>query len=365
MKKHISRYIKIYWIKNLQDIFINGFIYEEFLKKTVESDIYILEILHKKDTLFNVSHIQKVYFSSEEQCINFKITTFWNLPIYDKILEINLDVFSTREEVFFSYETEKIKYCKSELNTKMWLLTALYYFMNLKRTDVIEMHGLNHLYWVQDETWLYEEMYNFYKNYFDSQNIKEIKSYKDTRDFVKVAGIFYVLGLIFNKWSKNWDSIKIIPNDKTNNMLSIFYKIIKYVTNNSMQHTETYWHYLENLITTLSLDYYEKWYLSQNNKRYLTSENLDICDYLLLIIKTESFNAIIADITKFNIKKELQEHVLLICYILKWIFEWYSWLEKEIKIVAYENHLFDIKKSWKVKFDKNKLVLWKLSFNIF
>jgi len=87
MTKEI-KYIEVYWIAQLQNIFITGFCNDNNLERNDNNDNhYIIELNYKgtknsKDYLYNICDINKVYFKDENSLNNFKSTRFDNLPIY-------------------------------------------------------------------------------------------------------------------------------------------------------------------------------------------------------------------------------------------------------------------------------------------
>jgi len=92
-----------------------------------------------------------------------------------------------------------------------------------------------------------------------------------------------------------------------------------------------------------------------------------LLEYLLIILIKWDYNLVLENLDKFYIKDELQDHIRLVCYILKWILEWYSNIEREIKIVAYNSKIFDIilnKITKELIFKNNCIKYWDLEFKI-
>jgi hypothetical protein len=76
---------------------------------------------------------------------------------------------------------------------------------------------------------------------------------------------------------------------------------------------------------------------------------------------------VLKNLEKFQISENKLENIKLICYILKWIFEWYSNLEKEIKNIAYNVNIFDLilnSSTKKIEFKENKIKYGNLLFKV-
>lgn len=378
MKKNI-KYIKVYWIEKLQNIFIGGFIYENDLKwSNNNDDYYIIELNYKKtkdnkNEYHNISDINKIFFINESSLSNFKATTFFNLPIYEKLLQINELIFNTEIEIstIFNYKKDIVDKFKNnkfkwiDIDLKLWLLSSIYYFFTLNKNSIVNISWLFSIFRVSDFEKNYKSINNFYKDNFKSNNItwEKLKNYKKEYKFYEMSLIYSVLWDLLN-----WNTFqKRIYDDKQENYLSIFSKILFEINVNNRKIDEKYDFFINKVFSKLKLDYYENRYLNLiQNKKY-RDENLSLLEYLLIILIKWDYNLILDNLEKFQIKEELQDHIKLICYILKWIFDWYSNLDKNIKIEAYNSKIFDFvlnKRTKNLVFKNDSIKYWNLLFKI-
>lgn len=377
MKKNL-KYIKIYWIEKLQNIFISGFIYEDDLKWSNDNDYYIIELNYKKTKdnkkeYHNISDINKIFFINESSLNNFKATTFFNLPIHEKLLQINELIFNTEIEIntIFNYKkdiADKFKNNKFngiDIDLKLWLLSSIYYFFILNKKSIVNVSWLFSIFRVSNFEKYYKNISNYYKDNFNSNNItwEKLKNYKKEYRFDEMSLIYSVLWDLLN-----WNTFqKRIYDDKQENYLSIFSKILFEVNWNKREVDEKYDFFINKVFSKLRLDYYEKRYLNLiQNKKY-RDENLNLLEYLLIILIKWDYSLILDNLEKFQIKEELQDHIKLICYILKWTFDWYSNLDKNIKIEAYNSKIFDFilnKTTKNLIFKNDSIKYWNLIFKI-
>lgn len=376
MKKNI-KYIKVYWIEKLQNIFIGGFIYDNDLKWN-NGDYYIVELNYKKTKdnkkeFHNISDINKIFFINENSLNNFKATTFFNLSINEKLLEINELIFNTEIEDnnIFNYKKDIVDKFKNnkfhwiDIDLKLWLLSSIYYFFTLNKKSIVNISWLFSLFRVSDFEKNYKNISNYYKENFNSNNIiwEELKKYKKEYKFDEISLIYSVLWDLLN-----WNSFqKRIYDDKQENYLSIFSKILFEINTNKRKVDEKYDFFINKILSKLKLDFYEKWYLNLiQNKKY-RDEHLSLLEYLLIILLKWDYSLILENLEKFQIKEELQDHVKLICYILMWVFDWYSNLDKHIKFEVYNSKIFDLilnKTTKNLVFKDNSIKYWNLIFKI-
>lgn len=364
-------YLKIYWIENLQNVFIHWFIYNDFLKENQNEDYYIIELNFKKSKdwknleYHNVLDINKIYFKNEKDLLNFKTTVYSNLPIYDNLFEINKLIFQTIENKdLYEYKNELLKkfennyYKKINIDIKLWLLSSIYYYFTLDKTSIVNLNWLLFVLDIKD----FEKISNFNLDIFNKNNVlkTEIFDYKINHQFNEIGLIFNILHLFLN-W-KEFE--KRLFDDKDENYLSIFFKIISEVNKKRQTKEENYEYYINNILEKLNLDFYENRYLTIIKNKKIIDEN-SLLEYLLIILLKWNFNIVLNNIEKFQIKNELLEHVKLICYILKWFFEWYKNLENEIKFTAYKWKIFDLvlnKSSKKLEIKKDSIKYAHLIF---
>ncbi|MDD2515672.1 MAG: hypothetical protein PHO80_02550 [Candidatus Gracilibacteria bacterium] len=377
----VKKYLKIYGIENLQNIFIHGFIYNEFLKENnnedphINEDRYIIELNFKKakDTkkeYHNVGDINKIYFVNEKSLKNFKATTYANLPIYDKILEVNefffkktnnLDLFKYKNNLLKKFENNY--YDKIKIDIKLGLLSSVYYFFTLDKKSIVNINGIFSILDIKNLEKDFEEISNFNVNIFTENKIikDNINDYKRTHCFNEIGLIFIVLynflnGKIFKK--RLFDSTE-------ENYLSLFSKILIEVNKRQKTKDENYEYYINNILEKLDLDFYEKRYIHYIKNKKIVDDN-SLFEYLLIILLKGNFNLILNNPILFQIKNELLEHVKLVCYILKGLFEGYKNLENEIKFVAYKGKVFDLilnKSSKKLEIRKDSIKYGNLIFN--
>lgn len=372
------KYSKIYWIENLQNIFINGFIYSNFLKENNNENYYILEINYKKTKeinkqYHNISDINKIYFNDENSLNNFKATTFINLPIYENLLTVNSLIFETdiEKEKKITYKKELINKFKNHkfnwinINLKLGLFSTIYYYYNQEKNNIVNVTWLFEIFKDAKLENNYEKIRSFYLKSFSNTwlNNEELKNYKNKYNFYENWLIFKIISDFLN--NKNFE--KRLYDDRNENYLSIFSKILIEINNKKRNKEENYEYYINNILENLKLNFYEKWYLKWIKSKKILDQNLSLLEYLLIIILKWNYNLVLNNLEKFQIKKENIENIKLICYILKWIFEWYSDLEKEIKFLAYEWKIFDLilnKTTKKLDFKENKIKYWNLLFKI-
>jgi len=362
----MKKYLKIYWIENLQNIFIHWFIYNDFLKENKSEDHYIIELNFKKSKdwnnleYYNVLDINKIFFKNEKDLLNFTTTVYNNLPIYDNLFEINALFFQTIENKdLYKYKSKLLKkfenyyYKQINIDIKLWLLSSIYHYFTLNKVSIVNINWILSILNIRDFNNNLENISNFNLNIFTQNNISktEIIEYKKNHQFNEIWLIFNILYLFLN-WKK---FEKRLFDDKDENYLSIFFKIILEINKKQQDKNENYEYYINNILEATNLDFYENRYLSIIKSKKITDEN-SLLEYLLIILLKWNFNTILNNIEKFQIKDELLEHVKLICYILKWLLEWYKNLENEIKFTAYKWKIFDLvlnKSSKKLKIKKD------------
>ncbi len=348
MKKHI----KIYWIENLQNVFIHWFIYDSFLKINNNEDYYIIELNFKKSKdwknleYHNILDINKIYFKNEKDLLNFKTTVYSNLPIYNNLFQINELIFQTIEDKdLYQYKNELFKkfenyyYKKINIDIKLWLMSSIYYYFTLNKTSIVNLNWILSILDIKDSKNNFEKISNFNLDIFIKNNVlkTEILDYKKNHQFNEMGLFFNILHLFLN-W-KEFE--KRLFDDKDENYLSLFFKIIVEINKKQQDKNENYEYYINNILEKLNLDFYENRYLTIIKNKKIVDEN-SLLEYLLIILLKWNFNIILNNIEKFEIKYELSDHVKMICYILKWLLEWYKNLEKEIKDISYKWKIFDL-----------------------
>jgi len=373
----MKKYLKIYWIENLQNVFIHWFIYNDFIKENNNEDYYIIELNFKKSKdseksfeYHNVLDINKVYFKDEKSLLNFQTTTYSNLPIYDNLFEINELIFQTIENKdLYEYKNELLKkfennyYKKNNIDIKLWLISSIYYYFTLNKKNLVNINSVFSILNIKDFNNNLEKISKFNLDLFEKNIIPktEIVQYKTNHQFNEMWLIFYVLNLFLN-W-KEFE--KRLFDDKGENYLSIFFKIILEVNKNRQSKNEGLEYYVSKILEKINLDFYESKYLYIIKNKRIIDNNNSLLEYLLIILLKWNFNIVLNNIEKFEIRKELLEHVKLICYILKWIFKWYKNLENEIKFKAYEWKVFDLilnKSSKKLEIKKDSIKYSHLIF---
>lgn len=369
------KFLKIYWIENLQNIFIHWFLYEEFLNYNNQWDYYIIELNFKKSKDWknleyqNICDINKVYFYDEKDFKNFETTTYSNLPILKELFEVNSLMFEKiNEEKIYEYKSELLKkfenhfYNKVKIDIRLWLISSICYYFTLKKNSIVNMNWFFSILNIKNIENDYEKISNYYKTLFTEKNLLnfDLNNYKRIHQFDEIWFIFHIVYLFLN-W-KNFE--KRLFDDKDENYLSLLLKIILDVNKKQQIKEENYEYYISNILNNLDLDFYERRYLSYIKSKKIIDEN-SLIEYILIIILKWNFNLILNNPIPFQIKDELQEHVKLICYILKWILEWYKNLEKEIKIISYKSKIPDFilnKSSKKIEIKKEDIKYWSLIF---
>lgn len=369
------KFLKIYWIENLQNIFIHWFLYEEFLKYNNQWDCYIIELNFKKSKDWkyleyqSICDINKVYFYDEKDFKNFETTEYSNLPILKELFEVNSSIFEKiNEEKLYEYKSELLKkfenyfYNKVKIDIRLWLISSICYYFTLKKNSIVNINWFFSILNIRNIENDYEKISNYYKTLFTEKNLLnfDLNNYKKVHQFDEIWLIFHIIYLFLN-W-KNFE--KRLFDDKDENYLSILFKIISEVNKKQQIKEENYEYYISNILNNLDLDFYEKRYLSYIKSKKIIDEN-SLIEYILIIILKWNFNLILNNPIPFQIKDELQEHIKLICYILKWILEWYKNLEKEIKIISYKSKIPDFilnKTSKKIEIKKEYIKYWSLIF---
>ncbi|MDD3120372.1 MAG: hypothetical protein PHF46_03125, partial [Candidatus Gracilibacteria bacterium] len=371
----MKKYLKIYGIENLQNIFIHGFIYNDSLKETKQDDYYIIELNFKKNKdgknleYQNVLDINKVYFKNEKDLLNFETTVYSNLPIYKKLLEINELIFQKKKKIYTNIKTnsynkkfENNYHKKISIDIKLGLLSSIYYYFTLNKTSVVNINGIFSILDIKEFKNNLENLSKFNLDIFENNKILKtaIADYKKNHQFNEIGLIFHILYLFLN--GKDFE--KRLFDDKEENYLSLFFKVISEVNKKQQNKDENYEYYINNILEKLDLDFYEKRYLNILKSKKIIDDN-SLLEYLLIILIKGNFNIILNNPSPFQIKNELLEHVKLVCYILKGLFEGYKNLENEIKFIAYKGKVFDLilnKSSKKLEIRKDSIKYGNLIF---